>query len=251
MSTTATATAATTANTLSVDTGSQVDINSQNSAASSEPPALASFNGNLYMAYVGSVSSNLYICYYDGTSWQGQTKITSQNDAKSGSSPALAAFNGQLYLAFRGSVASTSLYICSSSDGVNWGSQTNITDQNGAQTSSPPALAAFNGSLYLAYRGWGTSNSLYVSSPPTAPPGAARPMSAIRTAPPPMMAPPWRPSTAASTWASRGPGERSSAVRTSGSARRPTAPPGAGRRTWPASTAPRATTAWPSPPTAA
>jgi hypothetical protein len=158
------ATLTATANTLSVDTGSQVNITDQNSAESSAPPALAEFNNRVYMAYIGSGSSNLYICYWDGSQWHGQTKITDQNDAKSGSSPALAAFNGRLYLAFRGSGASTNLYICSSADGTNWGSQTKITDQNDAQTSSSPALAAFNGRLYLGYRGWGASTSLYVCS---------------------------------------------------------------------------------------
>jgi hypothetical protein len=158
------ATLTTTANTISVDTGSQVNISDLNSAQSSAAPALAVFNNRLYMAYIGSGSSNLYICYFDGSQWHGQTKITDQNGAKSASSPALTAFNGQLYLAYRGSGASTSLYICSSSDGSTWGSQTNITDQNSAQTSSPPALATFNGQLYLAYRGWGTSTSLYSCS---------------------------------------------------------------------------------------
>lgn len=133
----------------------QINVTDQNGAKTSASPALASFNGKLYMAYKGSSSNNLYICSFNGSEWGDQTKISSQNDAQTGSTPALAAFNGRLYLAYRGWGASTSLYVCSSSDGVNWGSQTNVTDQNGAQTTvtAGPALAAFDGRLYMGYEG--------------------------------------------------------------------------------------------------
>jgi hypothetical protein len=148
----------------------QINITDQNDAQSSQGPALAAFNGQLYMAYCGEGSSNLYVCSFNGSEWGKQTKITDQNGAKSGSAPALAAFNGRLYLAYRGSGLSNNLYICSSADGANWGSRTNITDQNGAKTTSTagPALAAFNGQLYLGYEGQaGTSLNgadLYVCS---------------------------------------------------------------------------------------
>jgi hypothetical protein len=131
----------------------QTNITDQMGAKSSASPALAAFNGKLYMAYMGSGSSNLYVCSFDGSVWGNQVKVTDQNDAKTGSAPALAAFNGKLYLAYRGWGASNSLYVCSSSDGASWGSQTNVTDQNGAETTSTagPALAAYNGSLYMGY----------------------------------------------------------------------------------------------------
>jgi hypothetical protein len=134
---------------------SQTDITDENGAKSSTSPALASFNGKLFMAYKGSSSNNIYICSFNGSEWGDQTKISSQNDAQTGSTPALAAFDGRLYLAYRGWGASTSLYVCSSSDGVNWGSQTNVTAQNGANTTTTagPALAAFGGRLYMGYEG--------------------------------------------------------------------------------------------------
>jgi|GEM_PF-1573593 len=134
---------------------SQINVTDQNGAKTSGSPALAAFNGKLYMAYQGSGSSNLYVCYFDGSEWRDQTKVTSQNDAKTDSPPALAVFNGKLYLAYRGSGLSNNLYVCSSSDGSNWGSQTNVTDQNSAQTTTTagPALAAYNGRLYMGYEG--------------------------------------------------------------------------------------------------
>lgn len=131
----------------------QINVTNQNGAKTSTSPALAAFNGKLFMAYKGASSNSLYVCSFDGSEWGSQTKVTGQNGAETGSAPALAAFNGRLYLAYRGWGASNSLYVCSSSDGAKWGSQTKVTDQNGAQTTSTagPSLAAFNGRLYMGY----------------------------------------------------------------------------------------------------
>jgi hypothetical protein len=154
---------ATATNTVSVTASGQTEITAENNAQSSLPPALATYNNQLYMAYLGwGASSNLYSCYFDGSTWHSQINITDQNGAKSSTNPALASFNGKLYMAYKGS-SSNNLYICSF-NGSEWGDQTKISGQNDAQTGSAPALAAFNGRLYLAYRGWGMSNSLYVCS---------------------------------------------------------------------------------------
>ncbi|MBL8510145.1 MAG: exo-alpha-sialidase [Betaproteobacteria bacterium] len=136
--------------------GTQSSITDSNDAKTQSSPALAAFNGRLYLAYQGANSDNLYICSSsDGVNFGDQTEITKQNSAETTSQPALAAFNGRLYLAYRGTGLSTNLYVCSSSNGTDWGSQTNVSDQNGAAstTTAGPALAAFEGKLYLGWEG--------------------------------------------------------------------------------------------------
>lgn len=145
---------------------SETSITDSNGAETSDSPALAAFNGRLYLAYKGSNSNCLYICSSsDGINFGSQTKITDQNSAKTSAQPALAAFSGRLYLAFTGDGLSESLYVCSSSDGTNWGSQTNVTNQNSAKTAinTGPALAAFGGNLYL---GWEGSSGTALSGAP-------------------------------------------------------------------------------------
>ena len=203
-SATAAATASVSANTVSVETGSQVDITAANSAQTSLTPALARFQQPALHGLQGlGTSSSLYSCYFDGSTWHSQINVTDQNGAKTSGSPALAAFNGKLYMAYQGS-GSSNLYVCYF-DGSEWRDQTKVTSQNDAKTDSPPALAVFNGKLYLAYRGSGLSNSLYVCSSSdgsnwgsqtnvTDQNGARRR---------PRRDPPWRRTTAGSTWAMR------------------------------------------------
>jgi len=148
---------------VTVSPGTQTSITTQNSAESGSPPALAPYNGNLYMAYRGwGTSTSLYSCWYDGSTWHPQTNITLQNNAQTSAAPALAPYGDDLYMAYLGWGASTSLYCCYF-DGTEWQPQTDITTAIGAQSGSSPALAAYNGLLYLAYRGWGASTSVYTS----------------------------------------------------------------------------------------
>ncbi|MBD8514068.1 hypothetical protein IFO68_15415 [Photobacterium sp. CAU 1568] len=149
----------------------QTDITDDNGAKTQNSPALAAFNGRLYLAYQGSGSDSIYICSSaDGVNFGDQTKITSQNDAETDSQPALAAFNGRLYLAYRGEDLSNSLYVCSSANGTDWDSQVNVSDQNGAATTTTagPSLAPFNGKLFLGWEGAGgtaiNGSAIYVCS---------------------------------------------------------------------------------------
>ncbi|HEX9985350.1 MAG TPA: sialidase family protein [Thermoanaerobaculia bacterium] len=130
----------------------QTDITSQNDAESSDAPSLAVYGGKLWMAYLGSGSSNnLWAAAFDGSTWGGQTEITDQNDAESSYAPGLAAYGGKLWIAYRGS-NSSKLY-ASAYDGSSWGDQTKVTDENDAETSRTPSLVEFQGKLWMVYRG--------------------------------------------------------------------------------------------------
>ncbi|MBZ5490947.1 MAG: hypothetical protein LAO76_08450 [Acidobacteriia bacterium] len=70
----------------------------------SAAPAMAEYNGKLYLAYKGSGSDDLWYNVFDGTSWlANDLEITQNGHSKTGDAPALAEYNGKLYLAYRGS----------------------------------------------------------------------------------------------------------------------------------------------------
>ena len=125
-------------------------------------PALASYNGLLYLVYRGA-SDNLFYISFDGHRWaRSATKIVAnpgQADPRTQSAPALASYNGLLYLVYRG--ASDNLFYISF-DGHRWArSATKIVANPGQadpRTQSAPALASYNGLLHLVHRG--DSNSL-------------------------------------------------------------------------------------------
>ncbi|HVP53731.1 MAG TPA: metallophosphoesterase [Candidatus Eisenbacteria bacterium] len=124
-------------------------------------PSLAVFtDGYLYMAYKGAHSNNLYLAWFDGTTWYGNQQISTSNGApESNYSPALAVFNGYLYMVYKGA-HSNSLYLAWF-DGTTWYGNQQISTSNGSPESNyAPALAVFNGLLYMIYKGE-SSNTLY------------------------------------------------------------------------------------------
>ena len=114
-------------------------------------PALAVFNGNLYLAWTGTDSNNtLNIARLDasGTSIVTQKTVGSN---RSFTGPALAAYSGNLYLAWTGSVGSgENLNIAVSSDGLDFTGH-KLVGSNTSFTS--PALAASSSALYIAWAG--------------------------------------------------------------------------------------------------
>jgi hypothetical protein len=120
-------------------------------------PALASYNGLLYLVYRGP-SDNLFYISFDGHRWaRSATKIVAnpgQADPRTQSAPALASYNGLLYLVYRG--PSDNLFYISF-DGHRW-ARTSAPiaagpGQRNPRTQSAPALASYNGLLHLVYRG--------------------------------------------------------------------------------------------------
>jgi len=67
--------------------------------------------------------------------------------------PALAAFNGKLYIAVTGTNAQNTLYINSSVDGTTWPGAFQSLAPEAANANAGPALATFQGNLYLAWTG--------------------------------------------------------------------------------------------------
>jgi len=124
-------------------------------------PALALYNGVLYLAYKGNGSDDLWYNTFDGHSWLAQDlEITQNGHSKTSTGPALAVYNGLLYLAYRGAGSDGSLWY-NVFNGTSWlANDIEITQNGHSRTSAGPALAAYNGLLYLAYRG-GDSDSLW------------------------------------------------------------------------------------------
>ena len=100
----------------------------------------------------GSTSSSVNLSFPAGTS---------SPSISMGSTPSFANFNGKLYAAFRANDSSNSLWIASSTDGVNFGSQVNLGN---IQMGSAPSLAVFNSKLYVAFQANDSSHKLFVSS---------------------------------------------------------------------------------------
>jgi len=133
----------------------QTDITEANKAQSAASPAAASLDSTLYVAYRHSENHDLLMSSFDGVSWSEQMNITEMNRAESAIGPSLAAFNGKLFMAYRGiSEEDGNIYVCSF-DGTRWSPQTKVTEQNDARTLMTPALAPYQGRLYLVYHGLG------------------------------------------------------------------------------------------------
>ena len=137
----------------------------QSGGQTNSAPALAAFNGRLYQSHRGN-DNNIYTrSSTDGVNWTGWQ----QSGGQTNSAPALAALNGKLYQSVRGTdnniytrymvteLVFGSVTIDFGAEGV-WSSW----QQSGGQTTSAPALAAFNGRLYQSHRG--TDNNIYTRS---------------------------------------------------------------------------------------
>jgi frataxin-like iron-binding protein CyaY len=122
-------------------------------------PALASFNGSLYVAFQGvNVNNDLYVTSSStGTNFPMATQYT---NLQSSSAPALAAFNGQLFMAFRGLNVDNDFYITSSSTGSNFPTATRYTN---IQMGGAPALAVFNNQLCASFQANDSGHTLHVT----------------------------------------------------------------------------------------
>jgi hypothetical protein len=111
---------------------------------SNNSPALASFNGRLYMAFTGT-NKSIYVLSSANETILFDRKI--KLDETSVHSPALTVFQNKLYLAFTGE--NQSLYILSSTDGNKFSSHTKLDNTSKAA----PSLTVFQNSLYMAFIG--------------------------------------------------------------------------------------------------
>jgi hypothetical protein len=129
-----------------------VPVTKHDHTKTSEGPALAVYNGLLYMAYKSSGDDHLWYNYFDGHNWLDQDiQITKDGHTKTSAGPALAVYNGLLYMAYKSSGDDDIWY--NVFDGHNWqGQDEKITRYGSVYTGKPPALAGFGKLLYLAYR---------------------------------------------------------------------------------------------------
>jgi hypothetical protein len=132
----------------------------------SPSPALALFNGKLYLAYQGydSHSTELWYTTYDTMKrpYTWSTTPVHIPDIAMSESPSLAVFDGKLYLAYQGcGTHSSELWYTTTSDGVHWTTATHIPNIG---MSGSPSLAAFDGKLYLAHHGGGSNSELWYTT---------------------------------------------------------------------------------------
>jgi hypothetical protein len=144
-------------------TNQQIKIAANNIPLSSFRPAVAVLNGIIHMVYVGQGGANLWWSWFDGKNWAGNLQLPYSG---SNPQPALAAFNGKLHLVWHNFIPAVTQkqpngqvvvvqpaheYIFHDTYDAreplqvsSWQTQPTLGD--GAQL---PALAAFNGSLYI------------------------------------------------------------------------------------------------------
>ena len=122
------------------------------------PPALATFNNQLFMAWKGlEFDERLFFSSYNGTSWAAQQQIPG---VWSSTGPALAVFQNKLYMAWKGMGNDQSMW-WTSFNGATWAAQQQIP---GVASSTGPRLAVFNNTLYMAWKGMEDDQRLWWTS---------------------------------------------------------------------------------------
>jgi hypothetical protein len=126
-------------------------------ASTSAPPALALWQGEIYLAWRVPGTNQIGWAATSGPAW-GPTAQVPQ--ALTSAAPALAPGpgSGPLYLAWKGEGSSTGIW-WAAFDGTTWSPQQQVP---GVGTSAAPALAVSNdGLLYLAWKGEGSSTGIW------------------------------------------------------------------------------------------
>lgn len=122
--------------------------------AAAGTPALAAFNGTLYLAFTTTETTpNVRLFRHDGTAWVESGNLAPLRDACRGGlrAPALAAYNGRLFLTCL-DADSTDVWLCSSADGVTWSGYEDLSGQiPDLLTATNPALGALGSTLFLAW----------------------------------------------------------------------------------------------------
>ncbi|MFD9593712.1 hypothetical protein ACFWA9_13275 [Kitasatospora sp. NPDC059973] len=125
-------------------------------------PALAAFNGRLYLAHRGSDAgggdAQLWWAVYDAQSGWSEDQVFPGHSSSHG--PALAVFNGKLHCVHRGVAGDERLWH-STFDGTRWSADTPLPAHG---SSVGPALAVFKNKLYLVHRGGGSDGRLWWST---------------------------------------------------------------------------------------
>ncbi|MFP5284714.1 MAG: hypothetical protein ACLGI9_03150, partial [Thermoanaerobaculia bacterium] len=133
----------------------------------SATPAAVSFAGGLYVLYKGGADSRIYVAkptggnILDGGSWNAQPMNPAINTS---TTPGAAVLDNTLYMLYKGVEGDSQVYIARSAGDVSKGStwSADRLDDPMISTSTAPAVATFNGTLYLFYKG--ADDSIYIAS---------------------------------------------------------------------------------------
>jgi hypothetical protein len=126
------------------------------SADTDGPPALATLNGTLYVAYQGHHSTSLWWTTNEN-GWSGEAQVP---NAASALGPALAAGDdlGLVFLLWRGIGADNTLYWSTLKPGGTWATPQAVP---GGQSSSAPAAVVAGGTVHVAWKGAGADTAVY------------------------------------------------------------------------------------------
>ena len=123
----------------------------------SDSPAIASFNGNLYMSWKGEGNDfGLYFSKFDGATWTPQTKL----QGGTSNAPSLVGTSKGLFMAWKAEPGDNRLF-WSIYDGNKWQPQQQVPGVGG--TSDAPTLAAFGNTVYLAWKALPGDNRIFWS----------------------------------------------------------------------------------------
>lgn len=114
-------------------------------------PALASFDGYLYAAWVGQSSPyHIYYARFNGSTWSAHSTIPSALTTRY-TEPSLAVYEGDLYAAWTGQSSPYNLWFAGF-NGSTWTGQTEVPQAATAEYESP-AIASYDGYLWFAWIG--------------------------------------------------------------------------------------------------
>jgi hypothetical protein len=133
------------------------------SAVTSAGPAVAVFDGLVYVAWTGKSSPyHLWYSTYNGKTWSAQKEVPSALTGQV-EGPALAVFNDKLYLSWLGQSTSAPAVWYSAYNGSTWSAQAKVPSALGLPFTSP-ALAAYNGDLYASWIGSSSAERVWYSA---------------------------------------------------------------------------------------
>lgn len=165
----------------STNVGNELDSPSQVlNAKSTSSPALAWFNGRVFLAHKGAAGpkiedNNIYTTTFDGRKWSPEAIVQVQpaspnaplRNAATDAPPALAVFGKRLFLAYKGIAQSKSdanwIHYTSTLDGVTWSPEATVLEGK-LTTARSPALAALGDQLFLVCRGAGKDTHISYTS---------------------------------------------------------------------------------------
>ncbi len=136
----------------------------------STTPGAVAFAGGLYVFYKGpGTDSRIFVAQpvggniLDGGSWHADP-MKEDHTIKTSAAPGVAVFNNTLYMLFKGAGSDTNVYIARSAgnpaDGKSWSAH---RLNPAITTSTAPAVATFNGALYMFYKGAGADTNIYIA----------------------------------------------------------------------------------------